>query len=98
MRYEKRLQALEARRPPVDDALIDALERAFTAAVREQIARRLDGVEDTPEQRAAYALLLDQWRAVCGAHDATGARARLTERLDRMAERQRASPLNPTTP
>jgi excisionase family DNA binding protein len=29
MRYEKRLQGLEARRPPVDDALTDPLERAW---------------------------------------------------------------------
>jgi hypothetical protein len=54
MRHEKRLAALEARlaaqeRPASD--LIDALQRAFTAAVRDKIARRLDGVEETCPSR-----------------------------------------------
>jgi hypothetical protein len=91
MRYEPRMSRLEARRPPAPAyALMDALQRAFAAAVREKITGRLDGIEDTPEQAADYAALLAKWRAVCGPHDATGARARLAARLDRMAARLQA--------
>jgi Mg2+ and Co2+ transporter CorA len=92
MRYEQRLSRLEARcQPEPAYALMDALQRAFAAAVREKITRRLDGIEDTPEQAADHAALLAQWRAVCGPHDASGARARLAARLDRMAARQQRS-------
>lgn len=79
MRYETRLQRLEARRPPLNYALMGALQRAFAAAVQEKITRRLDGIEDTPEQAAQYAGLRDQWRAL-GMPNETGARARITER------------------
>jgi hypothetical protein len=87
MRYEKRLQALEARRPPRDYALIDTMSRAFAAAVRDKIRRRLDGEADTPEQASEYATLLDRWRAVHGVGAAEGAQDRMAARLDRMAAR-----------
>jgi hypothetical protein len=99
--YERRLHALEVKwlapnAPPW--AIMDALHRAFAAAVRDKLRRRLDGIEDTPEQAAELTALRDQWRALCSHGAAEGARARLTERLDRMAERQRASTLDLPTP
>jgi hypothetical protein len=87
MRHEQRLSRLEARRPPPDYGLIDTVSRAFAAAVREKLARRLAGRADTPEQAAQDAALLDQWRAVCAPGEATGARERIAARLDRMAAR-----------
>ena len=93
MRYEKRLYALEvrhaARRAPAS-ALLDALRGALTEAIRAKITRRLDGMDDTPEQAAELAGLCDQWRAVGGHTEDTGARARIAQRLEAMAARQQA--------
>jgi hypothetical protein len=56
MRYEQRVQRLEARRQPTPDyALINALQRTFRAVVREKITRCLDGQVDPPEQMAQLA-------------------------------------------
>jgi hypothetical protein len=100
MRYETRLRRLEARiraRPQPPYAVIDALQQAISAAVRAKLARRLEGMDDAPEQEAQLTALLDQWRAL-GMARPTGARARITERLDRMDERLRAYTLSDHTP
>jgi hypothetical protein len=87
MRFETRLRRLEGRlqaRPSLPVALAHKLQQA----VRDTIARRLEGLDDTPEQAASLAALHEQWRAVCGSGG--GARERITARLNRIAERQRA--------
>jgi hypothetical protein len=87
MRFDARLRRLEAcvpARPSVSMAVL----HAFQQAVRDTIARRLEGLDDTPEQAAALAALREPWRAV--GEPGGGARERIFARLNRMAERQRA--------
>jgi hypothetical protein len=94
MRYDKRLDSLEARllamKTPAWPVRL-AAQRAFADAVRAKLAQRLTGEPDTPAQVEQYTAARAQWQAVRGeSGEDAGARARIAARLEEMAVRLQA--------